>query len=321
MILKKNVFNENFIKLMKNNLNKSSIDNNLDVFTELNLSPYLYQYSKKNNLFISDKLENIYKKNVISNIIILDYKIFLEEELKKLNIKHLFYKGTYLIENIYNSIGDRYLGDIDLLVDNNDLDKLKKVFKNDINKIDELISQKDTHESYLLIKHKNQTINIDIHKSFFPQNKYPINIDIFFQKDRVEHHIITLIIEISSEFFIDDKRFLDLILIIEKKNIDWQYLYSTLKKFRLKRASYVIFKLINENFNKNYPIITINNFEKLFMRKIISFNNKRWNQFFLFFYIFDNLDDYGSFFKKRLMKSYNEKSIYKELKKFWIKYR
>ena len=88
--------------------------------------PVIYNILKKNNYinFLPSELviylKNIYNLNESRNTILLKEAKEISEILSNKNIKFVFLKGAnYLINNIYDEIGERMVGDIDVLVDCN----------------------------------------------------------------------------------------------------------------------------------------------------------------------------------------------------------
>ena len=62
-------------------------------------------------------------------------------------------------------------------------------------------------------------------------------------------------------------------------------------------------------------------YEKFLLSKIILFDNKRWNQIFLYFYIFDDFKEYKNYFSEKIKDVYRKKDLYQEIKKIWTKYK
>jgi len=315
-MFKKRVPDDFYIKFI--NSDKISYDCK-DKKSDKNKCLLYYSYLKRNNLEIPFEVKKFYKRNLISNILLLDYKNHLEDLLNKNDIKFFFYKGIYLLENIYDDIGIRYLGDIDILIDKNDLHKLKEIFPNFSKTIDELIKDKYFHERYIPATYKNQKINIDIHKNIVSLNKYPVNPEIFFKENRNELQLLILLLEINSEFFNDDKRIIDVLFFSKKIKIDWDYFYSIVYEFKLEKVVYTTFAYINKYFEKNFPLKE-NFYCDFIYKNIFTFKNKRKNQFFLFFYNFNNLGEFLKFLKSRIRYSLEKKELKEEIKKFWIEY-
>lgn len=73
-------------------------------------------------------LEKITKLNEERNILIKNQVFFLAKIFKNNNINYVFLKGAAMLINPpYNALKERMIGDIDVLVDNNDLNKARKL--------------------------------------------------------------------------------------------------------------------------------------------------------------------------------------------------
>lgn len=95
--------------------------------------PLIYSSIKRANIIqkfpieFIDYLREIHKINFERNIILKKEIVELSKLLKKNNINHLFIKGSaFVYSDIYLNIGDRMVGDIDILIKNN---QSKKAFK------------------------------------------------------------------------------------------------------------------------------------------------------------------------------------------------
>ncbi len=172
-----------------------------------------------------------------------------------------------------------------------------------------------------MIEYKGHELSLDLHIAFIQKAKFNIDYSVIFEKNCIEHQLIALIIQISNDYFINvEKKFLDLYLIIKKEDINWNYLLKMINLFRIKKISYLIFYiLINELDLKKVPINLINlkTYEKLILKNMIMTNNFRINQIFLFYYTFDNLNDYKRFLNDKFIKIKNNgiKEVTKSLKK------
>ena len=124
--LKKNIFLnidfKKFIKIISSHLLIPAVFLNLKrkkslAFLPKDLISYL------NEIYIINKNRNIKLISEASQI----SNIFLKKE-----INYVFLKGTaHLFSKVYNDIGERMMGDIDILVDRKDLDQSIKVLKDE----------------------------------------------------------------------------------------------------------------------------------------------------------------------------------------------
>ena len=95
----------------------------------LGLSNFLYKKIKKNNLFINEI--HFFKKSYIR--VYFDNekkkKIYCEISniLNKEKIEFIPLKGFYIIEHLYNDYGQRHISDIDILIKENQLDRITRL--------------------------------------------------------------------------------------------------------------------------------------------------------------------------------------------------
>tara|TARA_Y100001954_G_scaffold167324_1_gene177605 strand:+ start:4095 stop:5093 length:999 start_codon:yes stop_codon:yes gene_type:complete len=101
------------------------------------LLPLLYSKIKKNNktkIFPKEFIEylkNIYIINKNRNEKLMYEASLISKSLNNKNIKHVFLKGTeYLKMGLYDDIGERMIGDIDVLVDKEDLHRASDILNN-----------------------------------------------------------------------------------------------------------------------------------------------------------------------------------------------
>lgn len=81
---------------------------------------------------LSDHLSKVYVLNRGRNYLILDQINYLVKLLNKNEIEPIFLKGAAnLIDGIYKDLGERFIGDIDLLVDSNDFLKVAQILEQD----------------------------------------------------------------------------------------------------------------------------------------------------------------------------------------------
>jgi len=307
--LKKGILDSNFKKVLKKEINYSS-----DLyyqFKKLSVSFYFLPINKE--ILKNKEISKEYKQNLLKNIILLDFKKELENLLVKNKLDYLFYKGAFTAENIYENIAQRFLSDIDLLINEKQLKKVKKLIDNNFN-ITKYKKNKSFYtneyrfyENEFLIKHKGYEISIDLHIGFIQKAKFNIEYSIIFKENKIEHQMIAMIIQISNDYFINtEKKFLDLYLIIKKENINWNYLLKLINQFKINKITYLIFYiLINELDLKNIPINNINlkKYEKFILNNMIMTKTFRINQIFLFYYTFDELRDYKKFLNDKLLKT------------------
>ena len=146
--------------------------------------PAIYSALKRKNLFqevpndLLIYLNEISKINCERNKEIIKQIFFLNKILKKNNIKHIFLKGAaMLILKPFDTLSERMIGDIDILILNNNLQKAQTILiKNgfSIKKDEELeftddvneISKKHLHR----IVHSDFISAVELHKELLDEN-------------------------------------------------------------------------------------------------------------------------------------------------------
>jgi len=146
--------------------------------------PAIYSALKRKNLVdevpndLLIYLKEISKINCERNKEILKQIFFLSKILKENNIGHIFLKGAaMLILKPYNTLSDRMIGDIDILILNNSLEKAQSIlikngysnnkqedleFTNDVDKI----SKKHLHR----IVHPDFISAVELHRELLDEN-------------------------------------------------------------------------------------------------------------------------------------------------------
>ena len=167
-----------------NILFKNKIINN-DVFEKLNydkvvkiasshlMLPALYVKLKKRNYLkkipneLSDYIKSIYLINKERNLILYKEIHELSKILDSKNIKYSFIKGSaHIKNNIYEDIGLRMIGDIDILMKESDAKKIYKLLKvkGYKNNKPETFYWKKKHKPKLVNKDKIFPIEIHSHE-------------------------------------------------------------------------------------------------------------------------------------------------------------
>ena len=109
-----------------------------DSFVKIGSSHYViptlyYKLKQRNYLNLLNNelvsyLKEIYNQNLKRNIELVKESQEISSILKQNNIDHVFLKGTALISSIYSDkLGDRMIGDIDILVDKSQILKAKSL--------------------------------------------------------------------------------------------------------------------------------------------------------------------------------------------------
>ncbi len=105
------------------------------------------------------RLSKHYLNYIAHDLQMLDSIDTLQQILNKNKIKHIFLKGS-LLKSIYPKSYYRGMGDIDILIEANELEKVHTIFKS-LNI--ELLHQSSAHDVFLMHK----SINIEIHPKLY----------------------------------------------------------------------------------------------------------------------------------------------------------
>ena len=128
------LFSEN--KLSNKDLKLINIENLVKISSIHLVIPLLYIKIKEKkiealfpNEFIS-YIREIYKINLNRNLELIKEIKLLSEIFSKKSVKHIFIKGSAMILNrLYTDIGERMIGDIDILIDANDKASVIKILE------------------------------------------------------------------------------------------------------------------------------------------------------------------------------------------------
>ncbi|MCK5028329.1 MAG: nucleotidyltransferase family protein [Bacteroidales bacterium] len=182
------------IFLSQGDLNDISFLGNLDKidwdeFVELTIKHRLVSHVLQHSEFLAEKFpiptyEKLIDTRLKHSKTSLNYAIHairIFQEFKEKSIPHIFFKGPLLSLELYNDIGYRNFGDIDVLVEKKDAEKAKNLLE-DLGftciypKIKLTEKQKEVNYSishHYQFKHPVQTIHIELHwnitnpKTFF----------------------------------------------------------------------------------------------------------------------------------------------------------
>ena len=142
------------------------------------------KYLKKIPDELKKYIEEIYTINRIRNETLLKEIHEISKILKSKSIDHVFLKGSaHVICKIYNDIGERMIGDIDILVNNNSAQSIKAL--QDFN-------YRDSEYNFFEDRHKPRQINrdkkfaVEIHKRLLRKN-----LNIFNTNDLLKSKIYT----------------------------------------------------------------------------------------------------------------------------------
>ena len=264
-------------------------------------------------------LKEIYEINRNRNEILLNEINEINEIFYKNNIDFVFLKGAANIScNLYNDIGERMVGDIDLLVNKNDIQKSMKIVKD--------YGFQDNLESFGEGRHLKRQISekkifaIEIHRYLLRKNINFINTDEILDKkiyyDRIpipnlnfqiNHNIYSHQINDFGNVYLSYsyRNIYDTILLLKRKNTFNEY------NFKENKIKSNYFMILGQLKVMNFKIIKFDNFDKLKFR--FKYQNKIFFLIFNFLAEFKKIRYYLGKFKK-LFKNHNYRKYY--LKKF-----
>lgn len=164
----------------------------LDCSTKQGISPLLYwNLSKISNgkdvpYEILNNLEKMYYSNLARNMLLYNELGKILKAFKRADIDTVVMKGAFLAEEVYKNISLRSMSDIDLLIKEEDLQKVKK----ELNKLTYFVTitfPTKLHEQFqtavseeLSFANETRKVVIDIHWNIQPpQSCYKIKIDEF----------------------------------------------------------------------------------------------------------------------------------------------
>ncbi|MFH1783020.1 MAG: nucleotidyltransferase family protein [Candidatus Omnitrophota bacterium] len=134
------------------------------------VSPFLYYNLKKtdlSNLISKDifgRLKNIYYLNLARNLKLLNEVYILIYSLRKNGIDVIPLKGACLLETVYKDPGLRRIADIDILVKEKDLDKLRENMPNEYIEWECAdLTQKKKHTNFTRSITKFLKLHLDVH--------------------------------------------------------------------------------------------------------------------------------------------------------------
>ena len=229
-------------------------------------------------------LKKGYYRNVLRNMYIYDELGIVLNAFKDSGINVIVLKGAFLAEIVYKNIGLRSLHDIDLLIRNEDLQKVKKELAElgyDIpvhpTRLHEILNDQLDINKEIHFTNQEKKILIDIHWDIIPSD-IPLKIDInkFWNNAQsikiagietltlaVEDLLFHLVLHLDKHM--DDncssvapfqfKGFCDVAEVIKyyDGNINWKYLVQSSKNYRIEEEMYQILYIVNKFFGILLP--------------------------------------------------------------------
>ena len=257
-------------KIDKETLNKISFKKLIKVSSKELLIPCMYYNLKiKENLkfFPSDfciYIKKLYEINKSKNLALIDEANKISSIFKKNNINFSFFKGVKLLQlNIFNDIGERMVGDIDIIIDPKDFNRAIKVLKLNgfSNKFDYLFTKKNHPPRY---SNKKYLHAVEPHIKVLNSTKKLLGENVIDQLQKNNINILRKICLFNCQVN------------------DYGYLYGHVNL----RASYDFYMLSSINREKHYLIS--NKYEKSFFyinmnHNVELINNNKDDIFFKFY--------------------------------------
>lgn len=159
-------------KFRSKNFEELDCDNIIKIGSKNLILPAIYLELKSKNLFrhfdskFLNYLNFIYENNLLRNRVLINEIDLISKKLLSFKINHVFIKGAaHISANIYNDLGERMIGDIDLLVAKEHISKAQNALMDtkyfSMNKKD-FFSREFRHISRM--KSKKKMFAVEIHK-------------------------------------------------------------------------------------------------------------------------------------------------------------
>ena len=178
-------------ELKKKNFNNINYENLVKISSSHLMLPSLYINLKEKKLLkyvpmeLKNYLREIYTINKERNEILIEEVNIISKILITNNINHVFLKGAaHIICKIYIDIGQRMIGDIDILIDKNQCKRAIKLLNlNGYKPIEGNYFFLNESKHYIRQCKKNKIFAIEIHKKLLSKkNSEKFNIDEFLTK-------------------------------------------------------------------------------------------------------------------------------------------
>lgn len=228
---------------------------------------------RNNQLYIPNEINNKLQKDFYSTLM---YSIRQEKEAENLikifnkySMPHILTKG-YIVRNYYPDKELRTMGDIDILVTDEDFEKAKDILKYHNYAItdtyfDEISFNKNNVHFEIHKKLLNEDLGngYDYSKYFEQLCKKAIKVNNYTYELNIEDHLIYLIAHIGKHFYNEGcgvRMIMDIAIYISnfKDKLDWNCLWNEFEKIRLKKFAGNIFFICNKWFDTNIDVPDMN---------------------------------------------------------------
>tara|TARA_B100000989_G_scaffold20176_1_gene13293 strand:- start:15028 stop:16068 length:1041 start_codon:yes stop_codon:yes gene_type:complete len=172
--------------LFEENLKDLDVFNNINyelltkILSEHLIIPSFYiniKRKKIDNIFESEFLnfcKGIYEINKNKNKLLKEEIIEISKILKAHKIKHLFIKGaSHILSNLYEDIGERMIGDIDIWIPEDEIQNAKEIMKNNgYNKINKYSFSNPGGRHLDRMLNQNKLYSIELHRRPLREKKF-----------------------------------------------------------------------------------------------------------------------------------------------------
>ena len=169
-------------------------DQIIKIATRHQVLPFIYYTVNKLNLLnntpkeILEILKNYYYVNSNRNLKLWEELSLILESLNQTKIKVILLKGIILMETVYHNLALRIIGDIDILIKEDDLliirNSLLKLGYKDNFKKSPLIHYKRYHKSLIFFKQISEEVlfYLELHREIAPPRPYKLNLPFIWER-------------------------------------------------------------------------------------------------------------------------------------------
>ena len=261
-------------------------------------------------------MKNYYYSNLKKNILIEKEIYSLLKTINSKDIAIIPFKGFALIQTLYHNPGLRVMADIDLLIRETDLERLK-IILTESGYIENQEHNEPNVKVFLKQFLSNRIIIIEIHDAIVPARPYKLDLPDLWNRAQEkiinnekifylspEDTFLSLALHLrrhtrrlTLKFILDIAELLN----AEGEKLDWHYIIVSAKNNRIVTTIYCSIYLAKELLGASASIGILNNFKPnvikcTLMRYIITkynfFDLERWQGILLRFLLFDNILDF-----------------------------
>lgn len=243
------------------------------------ISPLIYYNLKKVNKSnipeeIFNILRNSYHATLVKNIYFWREFCIIQDALNQIGIKVIPLKGIILAETLYHNLSLRPMGDIDILVREDDLSIAEKKlqllgYQKCLENLPETYWRKYRHHFPLYNPYKN--VSLEVHWAPAPPHPNKLNLKEMWERSYIQiinqRKILTLSTEdtllslvlhicrkITSLQYLKFKNLCDINeLIIQSQNLNWDYILNKAVSWKIKGAIFYMHLLTRRYLSTPWP--------------------------------------------------------------------